>query len=608
MLHERVNGHYGKEETYFAIRKDFLEKLKSINNVPDSEFRIKSDTIGFESTENPNIAWRENTFENVSSLGKNFIRFSDFKMALYKEKDKVIGSDGNEQPVELIIKIFLRLLKIDALQAIKATLGLKEGFDICWGVTIPALWQEKEQRKMNEIAKSVYGNVTLLQEPQCALAYYLKYGKSNNSDSRVISVIVDAGGGTTDLACIVDTDDGKKDSVFMPEGTYKGGNDVDNEFWICLCSLLKSKSGSKKYDNTSDLVKELITNFFNDDPEGRREFFQSLRDVQCNYKSNRYDKIYFAVKKSYKDWLTSKGHNEILKYIQNIDGEIKIESNIVRSCYDKIISDGNDSIVATVDSFLTKVKERFGGKINRIILSGGLSYAPPLEAAVKKLALEKYKSEFFSCGEIERLDGYSAMVRCSGAVAMGAAYMLSQGKDYITNAARRNIFYKIKTPKRELVDIRLKDLRKLHYGEVLYPGKSNVAQYALLKDKLLSYNSMHNTYNSSLIEIIDGQEYVSSLAPICVQGCQAHPFIKEHIGVYANVLKMSIYVLDNPFILYCGLNNNIHLLKRIEKTLNYYLGEVTLMVETNKAQSGNKIEISIIDEFSGECVWSDEID
>ena len=32
LLHERVNGHYGKEETYFAIRKDFLEKLKSINN------------------------------------------------------------------------------------------------------------------------------------------------------------------------------------------------------------------------------------------------------------------------------------------------------------------------------------------------------------------------------------------------------------------------------------------------------------------------------------------------------------------------------------------------------------------------------------------------
>ena len=97
LLHKKKTSNYAKEETKFAVKSDFLKRLNiDYFSIEDSDFVIKSDTEGLIATDNPNIAWREETLSELRD--DDFIFFERFKMCLYKNnreiKDrKVLGSD-----------------------------------------------------------------------------------------------------------------------------------------------------------------------------------------------------------------------------------------------------------------------------------------------------------------------------------------------------------------------------------------------------------------------------------------------------------------------------------------------------------------------------------
>lgn len=631
LLHRR-RGDYGKEETRFGIHKDFLDSLSNRNfdkEVSDDEFRIKSDTGGLTNTKDPNIVWRKNSLE--APLGDDFVYFSNFKMRLYPNKNKMVGCnqnfitpEGANRPIvsiELIIKIFLRLLKIDAWHALTSPDGggmyINEETDkIHWAVTIPSIWEEREKNIMRRIATSVYGeDVALLFEPHGALLYFIKNATEGVSkiEEGNVSVVVDAGGGTTDLACIVEhnkNDNYTFDSVELPYGTCKAGNDIDNEFFIRLCDLLVEGSKTKdRYKSgrpgNSNLVRTLIHKYWSEEGGNqtlrRSEFYASLRKIQIDRYDHEASALSFQFSKNYCKWLKNNGHEEIAKYLAVELLNVDIPSDILDKCYEQIIFKSDDSIEKTVERFLRKVKETYG-KIDRIIMAGGLSFSSILRDAMAKLA-RNYGSKIYSCGVGNNAE-YTAIERCSGAVVMGAAYQLANPKEMVYTA-EKSIYYDVLHTEEKLLDLYFRDLENFDYKSVLNPSKSSYDQTWLLKEKLKDYINTHSCYKKT--ELINGFKRVYSLAPICVRGCPAVTF---HYNLFpmnpaTRLVEFNIYESYNPIVLFEG-DPDATKIKTFRVEFDHEVVSMKLEIDASLAQSGNAISIKILDD-RGNIVRTDEI-
>ena len=628
LLHRR-KGDYGKEETRFGIHVDFLKWLEfHIDDKGcDDEFRIKSDTGGLTDTENPNIVWRKKSLEAPLD---DFFYFSNFKMRLYPNKNKMVGCnqnfitpEGKSGPIvsiELIIKIFLRLLKIDACQALTSSDGggvyVNEKTDkIHWAVTIPSIWEEREKNIMSRIATSVYGeDVALLFEPHGALLYFINHGIEGESKIKEgnVSVVVDAGGGTTDLACIVEHGENGNytfDSVKLPYGTCKAGNDIDNEFFIRLCELLVNESKTEnKYKSgqpgNSNLVKTLIQKYWSEGENQtlrRSDFYASLRKIQIDRYDYKASALSFQFTKDYCRWLKNNGHEEIAQYLAKELLGVDIPTDFLDKCYKRIIFDDENSIVKTVERFLREVKVSYG-KIDRIIMAGGLSFSSMLRDAMATFA-RGYGSKIYSCGVGNNAE-YTAIERCSGAVVMGAAYQLANPK-VMVYTAEKSIYYDVLHTEENLLDMYFRDLENFDYKSVLNPSKSSYDQTWLLKEKLKDYVKTHSYYKKT--ELINGYKRIYSLAPICVRGCPAVTF---HYNLFpmnptTRWVEFNIYESYNPIVLFEG-DPDATKIKTFRVEFDHEVVSMKLEIDASLAQSGNAISIKILDDW-GNIVRTDEI-
>lgn len=228
-------GNYAKDNTWFFVKPDFLQKIKNdFKGVRDEDFSIESIVSH---PDNPNIIWGRKPIKQFSSLIKTegWIQFRWLKM------DFLHGTSYSSDclSIEQAIKLFFRILKIERLKAESARLKRKVSADeILWGVTIPSVLSTEQKQIMLSVVKDILSpDARILSEPEGPMvSSFVHGGKSFDGyqDGRV-SLVIDCGGGTTDICLMQENTKGKKpivDMIAHTEGSVAGGNDVDNAFYI----------------------------------------------------------------------------------------------------------------------------------------------------------------------------------------------------------------------------------------------------------------------------------------------------------------------------------------------------------------------------------------
>ena len=146
-------------------------------------------------------------------IGDN-LHFSDIKMYLYKDKEKIPDNESKgEYPLIKIISKFLEKMRDEAIGELKSKdtyiekLKDSEIIDkVKWILTVPAIWSDKSKTCMLEAAKMAKlikkgddpSNFFAL-EPEAAACYFAKSGNAQNSVLENPYIICDLGGGTADI-------------------------------------------------------------------------------------------------------------------------------------------------------------------------------------------------------------------------------------------------------------------------------------------------------------------------------------------------------------------------------------------------------------------------
>ena len=314
-------GNYAKDNTWFFVKPDFLEKIKSdFNSVRDEDFSIESIVSH---PDNPNVIWGRKPIKQFSSLIKTegWIQFRWLKM------DFLHGTSYSSDllPIELAIKLFFRILKIERLKAESARLKKNVSADeILWGVTIPSVLSVEQKKIMLSVVKDILSpDARFLSEPEGPMvSSFVHGGKSFNGyqDGRV-SLVIDCGGGTTDICLMQENTKGEKpivDMIAHSDGSVAGGNDVDNAFYtFFLRKISKGKTSDNGvcYDNLSDkeLMKCLLDAFRTDEPKQFMDFEDDWLELKStnDFEDDSFPTCSFEIRPSYKKWLKINGHTKV---------------------------------------------------------------------------------------------------------------------------------------------------------------------------------------------------------------------------------------------------------------------------------------------------------
>ncbi len=438
-------GDYAKDATWFYISRAFLDRLiADFDAVPDSDFHIASRTI---QSENPNIVWGKEAIKNYKSLigSDDFVGFERFKMMLYHGNDTYAALDF---PLISIIKIFLRVLKIECLARVSGLVERPvEASEIKWGLTIPTIWTDDNKRVMVRIAREVFTpQAHILSEPEGPLVWSLYNiaadGKVGFKEGRT-SLVVDLGGGTTDICLLREANHGTEDNpdwcaemVVNSDGSAAGGNDIDEAFYLYmlrdLTRDLKTDAGVA-YDSLSDfdLREAILTPYF-----ANIDNRILMEDAWLRIKNSRdihsLPSVPFSFEASLRRWLLDNGHKAAAARLGEylMDGCQYTTDDFIK----KVFNPTFDNIVAKVKEILADAKTKT--RIDRVVFAGGLScnflIKSRLQTAVYDVLGQDYDVQISDMGSL----------RAGGAISAGAAYQLVH-KDFVQHLALRNFYYDI---------------------------------------------------------------------------------------------------------------------------------------------------------------------
>ncbi|HEB78689.1 MAG TPA: DUF697 domain-containing protein [Methylothermaceae bacterium] len=142
----------------------------------------------------------------------------EFKLALGKEAEAAR---------------YTRLLAMELLDQLKQTLHIRElaPEEHVTTVGVPAEWQEKYPDRVETVEKAVrdagFPNVAAVSEPIAAMYYHAFLGDIQFEDRPQRWLVVDIGGGTTDLAIIETAEPGSRPKIVYTYGERFGGTDFD---------------------------------------------------------------------------------------------------------------------------------------------------------------------------------------------------------------------------------------------------------------------------------------------------------------------------------------------------------------------------------------------
>lgn len=465
-----VNGIIPKVPTALLIEEGLLNRFKS-EGVTDAEV-LNAISVAGNSDSLIYFGVQANRYRNK----RGYCYFSDLKMLLYNYKKTpnamaVCTNTKKEYPLDLVIEIMYRVLKNQMLKVLQNIQGSPVSEDECvWGITTPAIWKRDGGAVNNRIVKivhRVFKDERMLDEATASLYGALR--QNILSGSRKIFkqyMIIDVGGGTTDVAVTSLIEDGGHlafEEKCPPSGCAQGGTDIDRRFWLFLVKrMIKGTSAELIYKNDHELLGKFIYAYVKENP---KEFEINMRDEWLKAKLSLENRNEFRLPESFREWVSAVHNVNVPKCIDFSVGEYNRE--VIDPCADVICG----LVSKIVDNLLAQAIS-----IDEIRLVGGGSLDNWLRQRIdmvlaKKLGKESIKQD----NPIEALS----------AVLSGCAYQLISGNEvpvykilsfnlytvYTSSAdvsiERANIksYYKANFPKFNLSD---ENLTMLYSGQKKY--------------------------------------------------------------------------------------------------------------------------------------------
>ena len=465
-----VNGIIPKVPTALLIEEGLMKSFKS-GGVTDTEV-LNAISVAGNSDSLIYFGVQANRYRNK----RGYCYFSDLKMLLYNYKKTpnamaVCTNTKKEYPLDLVIEIMYRVLKNQMLKVLQNIQGSPVSEDECvWGITTPAIWKRDGGAVNNRIVKivhRVFKDERMLDEATASLYGALR--QNILSGSRKIFkqyMIIDVGGGTTDVAVTSLIEDGGHlafEEKCPPSGCAQGGTDIDRRFWLFLVKrMIKGTSAELIYKNDHELLGKFIYAYVKENP---KEFEINMRDEWLKAKLSLENRNEFRLPESFREWVSAVHHVNVPRCIDFSVGEYNRE--VIDPCADVICN----LLSKIVDNLLAK-----SISIDEIRLVGGGSLDNWLRQRIdmvlaKKLGKESIKQD--------------SPVEALSAVLSGCAYQLISGNDipvykissfnlytvYTSSAdvsiERANIksYYKANFPKFNLSD---ENLTMLYSGQKKY--------------------------------------------------------------------------------------------------------------------------------------------
>ncbi|XP_052795593.1 heat shock 70 kDa protein 12A-like [Mya arenaria] len=223
-----------------------LLSLKTPTSVllkPDKTF----DSFGFEA---------ENKYSSLVEDEEhlNWMLFRRFKMMLHQTKDglhrdtMVEDISGKKMPALTIFSMAIRYLKEQLMETLHLRIPDISESDILYVITVPAIWSDGAKQFMKEAAKQAgidSDQVGLALEPEAAAIWCQHIQtdvKGEMSKPGTQFMVVDVGGGTTDISVQEKQPDKRITEIHCPDGGAWGGTNVDKKFHDWFGSIFGQKT------------------------------------------------------------------------------------------------------------------------------------------------------------------------------------------------------------------------------------------------------------------------------------------------------------------------------------------------------------------------------
>ncbi|KAK3603240.1 hypothetical protein CHS0354_007570 [Potamilus streckersoni] len=292
---------------------------------------------------------------------------------------------GKPLPAITVFSRAIQFMKEDFLLQFKSKIdGQMEDRDICWVLTVPAIWNESAKQFMRHAAvtagvKNQHLRIALEPEAASLLCNYLPVKKFTTSRSQSMLqtfqkgskyMVLDAGGGTVDITVHETMGGGKLKELYKASGGPWGGTTVDEAFKQFIIQLV----GFSVFQKFSTECTDDLLDMF-------RGFEVKKREIQ----SKKESMITFRIPVS----LLTLFEDEIGETLQQFVSESSVFSHQVKIVHGKIKVDAEifkdffRKPVHNITSFVRTLLQQHQLKgVKSIIMVGGFSECQMLQESI----------------------------------------------------------------------------------------------------------------------------------------------------------------------------------------------------------------------------------
>jgi len=214
----------------------------------ENEYYSSSPSENEENEEKENEQARHKRMEE--RLRNRKMLFESFKMVLYEKSandddgdicEKLKCSDGiRSYPTKRVFVAALKFIKASIFEVFqKKSISLPNGIDdVQWILTVPAIWSDRAKHKMEAwairaelINRNIFNHLRIVYEPDCA-SISCQSESAFKTGERYI--LIDAGGGTVDIACHQVKGEYSMEEIYHPTGGAWGSDYIDRHFEALL--------------------------------------------------------------------------------------------------------------------------------------------------------------------------------------------------------------------------------------------------------------------------------------------------------------------------------------------------------------------------------------
>ena len=598
-------GGYAKTRTVILVRRSTMREISARRKIPDN---IAIYGVSGGNTNGGADVYFGFNGVNSESAGKavkgdrsNWVLFEYFKTRLADVESsgnaEIEGSDGETYSLVAVIGLFIKCLKVLTEKHICEIESLvKVDFsEIRWAVTMPTIWKDSIHTKaaLKEAIKIGIGVDCMLRlEPEGVAASFATMISPNQNPLNIPPgmryLVVDCGGGTTDIVAHEVQHDGRLEEMRRSGGKLLAGWDIDKRFW----NLFAEKIAQGKID---DPYRQLVSDLQHD----RTRYFQwlQLEGKWLRIKEQRLsldypdDETYeFEIPRWYQKWF----ENVCPALSENVevdDDDVVSLKFTQKEIRDSVCAPVLDEIVSVAEEFAHGCQCRF----DYVILAGGLSGLKFLQKGVQDMTARLGNGAKFLCE-----DSWKGHHECPGGSIMRGAAVLTVFGNMIQRIATRNYYYKlyIKLPSRRFVLWEALMALKGYYEKLGISEYKWTALSAEIERSLAGVGTASFDYYDK-----NGYLYVMAFVPICLKGFPAKLYVND--GVHRADWKdgmTTIHFYSSERTLSFDVGDRLDDV-RDEGTLSVYCcGNKTVRIEIdfNESYQESTLEARVVNALGGE--------